>query len=108
MHTLNEEVLPWFNEQRPPLLRILTDRAIEYCGKVNNYAYHLFLAVEDIDHSQTKVRSPQTNGICERFNRAMKQEFYDIAFRKRIYTSLVDLQANAKAWLQEYTHRHSK
>ena len=32
------------------------------------------LGIEDIDHSKTKVRSPQTNGICERFHRTIKDE----------------------------------
>ncbi|QGP56663.1 Integrase core domain protein (plasmid) [Piscirickettsia salmonis] len=63
------------------MLRILTDRGTEYCGKIEHHAYQLYLAIEDVDHTRTKARSPQTNGICERFHRTMKQEFYDIAFR---------------------------
>lgn len=101
-HTLNETVLPWFNNYKVPLLRILTDRGTEYCGKVENHAYQLFLAVENIDHSKTKVRHPQTNGICERFHRTMKEEFYDIAFRKKIYHSLEELQTDVNEWLQKY------
>lgn len=61
---LNDKVLPWFEEQGIPLLRILTDRGTEYCGKIENHAYQLYLAIENIDHSKTKVRHPQTNGIC--------------------------------------------
>ena len=71
-HALNETVIPWFQAQEVPLLRILTDRGTEYCGKIDEHAYQLFLAVEDIDHSKTKARSPQTNGICERFHKTMK------------------------------------
>ena len=85
-----------------PLLRVLTDRGTEYCGKVENHAYQLYLAVENIDHSRTKVRSPQTNGICERFHRTMKNEFYDIAFRKKLYSSLAELQQDVDQWLQKY------
>ena len=101
-HTLNETVLPWFASEGIPMLRILTDRGTEYCGKVEHHAYQLYLAVEDIDHTKTKVRSPQTNGICERFHRTMKEEFYDIAFRKKIYRSLEELQVDVDAWLQKY------
>jgi len=101
-HALNYAVLPWFQSQGINLLRILTDRGTEYCGKVEQHAYQLFLAVEDVDHTRTKARSPQTNGICERFHRTMKQEFYDIAFRKKIYTSLEELQADANEWLKKY------
>jgi transposase InsO family protein len=100
--TLNSTVLPWFEEQGIPLLRILTDRGTEYCGKVEHHAYQLYLAVEDVDHTRTQVRSPQTNGICERFHRTMKNEFYDIALRKRIYNTLEDLQEDVNTWLQQY------
>lgn len=101
-HALNEGVLPWFAEQGLPLLRILTDRGTEYCGRVESHAYQLYLAVEDIDHSKTKARHPQTNGICERFNKTIKNEFYDIAFRKKIYRSLDELQIDLNEWLRKY------
>ena len=99
---LNDIVLPWFNEHDIPMLRILTDRGTEYCGKVENHAYQLYLAIENIDHSKTKVRHPQTNGICERFHRTMKEEFYDIAFRKKIFRTLDELQKDVDAWLLKY------
>ena len=101
-HALNGSVLPWFEEQGIPLLRILTDRGIEYCGSVEHHAFQLYLAVEDIDHSKTKARHPQTNGICERFHRTMKDEFYSIAFRKKIYNSLEELQVDVNEWLHKY------
>ena len=101
-HMLNEVVLPWFTEQPLPLLRVLTDRGTEYCGRIDEHAYQLFLAVENIDHSKTKARSPQTNGICERFHKTMKHEFYDVAFRKKLYHSIEELQADVDKWLREY------
>lgn len=101
-HALNESVLPWFEEQKIPLLRILTDRGTEYCGLLEHHAFQLYLAVEDIDHSKTKARHPQTNGICERFHRTMKDEFYSIAFRKKIYNSLEELQTDVNEWLRKY------
>ena len=99
---LNDKVLPFFQEQGLSLLRVLTDRGTEYCGKVEHHAFQLYLAVENIDHSKTKARSPQTNGMCERFHRTMKNEFYDIAFRKKLYHSLEELQADVDGWLQSY------
>lgn len=101
---LNDRVIPWFTEQEVPLLRILTDRGTEYCGKVESHAYQLYLAVENIDHSKTKARHPQTNGIVERFHRTMKQEFYDITFRKKIYTTLDELQVDLDEWLSKYNN----
>lgn len=99
---LNDKVLPFYDEQGVKLLRILTDRGTEYCGSAVNHAYQLYLAMEDIDHTRTKVRSPQTNGICERFHRTMKEEFYDIAFRKKIYRTIEELQIDVDLWLLKY------
>lgn len=101
-HMLNEVVLPWFNEQDVPLLRVLTDRGTEYCGKIDEHAYQLFLAIEDIDHSRTKARSPQTNGICERFHKTMKHELYDVVFRKKLYHTVEELQKDIDEWLKGY------
>lgn len=99
---LNDRVLPFYEAQGIPLSRMLTDRGTEYCGVPDRHEYELYLAVEDIDHTRTKVRSPQTNGICERFHKTMLNEFYRVAFRKKIYTSLEALQADLDAWLTEY------
>lgn len=103
-HALNETVLPWFADQDVPLLRILTDRGTEYCGRRDEHAYQLFLGVENIDHSKTRANSPQTNGICERFHKTMKSEFYDITFRKKLYHSVEQLQRDVDAWLYKYNH----
>jgi hypothetical protein len=89
------------------LLRILTDRGTEYCGKIEHHAYQLFLSIEDVDHSKTKAFSPQTNGICERFHKTMKEEFYDTAFRKKIYLSLDELQKDVDIWLKYYNEERT-
>jgi transposase InsO family protein len=99
---LNDRVLPFFEEYDVKLLRVLTDRGSEYCGNPERHEYELYLAVEDIDHSRTKTKSPQTNGICERFHKTALNEFYRVAFRKKVYGSLEELQADLDAWLHEY------
>ena len=99
---LNDRVLPFFEEHSLPLLRVLTDRGTEYCGKVETHDYQLYLAVNDIDHTKTKARSPQTNGMCERFHKTVLQEFYQVSFRKKLYTSIEELQADLDAWLIFY------
>jgi len=106
---LNDRVLPLFEEHKIPLLRVLTDRGTEFCGQREHHEYELYLAVENIDHSRTKARHPQTNGICERFHRTIQEEFYATAFRKKLYTSLDALQTDLDAWLDEYnrTRPHS-
>ena len=103
---LNDRVLPFFEEQDVWLLRILTDRGTEYCGQREHHEYQLYLAVENVDHSRTKTKHPQTNGICERFHKTIQDEFYSVAFRKKLYSSLEQLQADLDSWLQEYNeHR---
>lgn len=104
---LNDRVLPFFDEQQVPLLRILTDRGTEYCGSREHHEYELYLAVENIDHSRTKTRHPQTNGICERFHRTMKDEFFSVAFRKKLYSTLEQLQQDLDLWLHQYNQERT-
>jgi transposase InsO family protein len=79
---LNDRVVPFYDEHGIRLCRVLTDRGTEFCGRESR-EYELYLAVEDIDHTRTTAKSPQTNGICERFHRPVLDEFYRVAFRKR-------------------------
>ena len=84
------------------VLRILTDRGTEYCGTREHHEYELYLTIENIDHTKTKARHPQTNGICERFHQTIQNEFYVTAFRKKVYSSLEELQEDVENWLLEY------
>jgi len=101
---LNDRVVPFFEAHEVRLSRVLTDRGTEYCG-TDSHEYELYLAVEDIDHTRTKVKSPQTNGICERFHKTVLNEFYRVAFRKKIYSTLDVLQADLDAWLSLYNEQ---
>jgi transposase InsO family protein len=104
---LNDRVVPFFDEHEVPLLRILTDRGSEYCGNPERHEYQLYLALEDIDHTKTKTKSPQTNGICERFHKTVLDEFYRVAFRKKIYRSLEELQEDLDEWLRYYNEERT-
>ncbi|AUQ65258.1 IS481 family transposase [Phaeobacter inhibens] len=104
---LNDRVLPFHEEHDLPVLRIMTDRGTEYCGRVDKHDFQLFLAINDIDHTKTKVKSPQTNGICERFHKTILQEFYQVAFRKKLYDSIDALQADLNEWLHHYNHERT-
>jgi transposase InsO family protein len=99
---LNDRVLPFYEDKGIPLQRVLTDRGTEYCGTHDRHEYELYLAVENIDHSRTKAKSPQTNGIVERFHKTMLDEFYRVVFRKKIYRSIDELQVDLDAWMIEY------
>lgn len=95
-------MLPFFEQHEIPLNRVLNDRGTEYCGAPDRHEYELYLPVENIDHTRTKTRHPQTNGICERFHKAMLNEFYRVMFRKKIYRTLEDLQADLDRWIEDY------
>lgn len=104
---LNDKVLPFYEANNLPVLRILTDRGTEYCGKVEQHDYQLYLAINDIDHTKTKAMSPQTNGICERFHRTILQDFYQVTFRKKLYSDLETLQKDLDEWLIYYNNNRT-
>ena len=104
---LNDKVLPYYEEHNLPVLRILTDRGTEYCGRADRHDYQLFLAINDIEHTKTKVKSPQTNGICERFHKTILQEFYQVVFRKTLFESIEQLQKDLDEWIDTYNNDRS-
>jgi len=100
-------VIPFFEEHELRIDRILTDRGIEYCGAHDRHEYELYLAVENIDHTRTKVKSPQTNAICERFNKTLLDEFYRVAFRKKVDETVEALQLDLDAWITTYNEQRT-
>jgi transposase InsO family protein len=104
---LNDRVLPLFAEHGISMLRILTDRGTEYCGKLEQHDYQLYLAMNDIEHTKTKAQSPQTNGICERFHKTILQEFYQVTFRKKLYQTIEALQQDLDEWIAHYNHERT-
>ncbi len=101
------KVLPLFEGHDIRLLRMLTDRGTEYCGKHDSHDYQLYLGLNDIEHSKTKVKSPQQNGICERFHKTILQEFYQVMFRKTIYRHLEELQIDLDKWIKWYNEERT-
>lgn len=99
---LNDRVLPFYTGEELPVLRILTDRGTEYCGRADQHDYQLYIAVNDIEHTKTRARHPQTNGICERFHKTILQEFYQPALRRKLYTTIEELQSDLDEWLNHY------
>jgi transposase InsO family protein len=104
---LNDRVLPFFESHEIPVLRILTDRGTEYCGTLSKHLYQIFLQLNEIEHTKTKARHPQTNGICERFNRTVLNEFYQVAFRKKIYGTLEELQEDLDQFITYYNNERT-
>jgi hypothetical protein len=104
---LNDRVLPWYEEHGVLLLRILSDRGSEYCANREHHEFALYLDLDGIEYSRTKAKSPQTNGICERFHQTIENEFYASAFRRKLYTSLQQLQDDVDEWVRLYNKQCS-
>lgn len=104
---LNDRVLPFFEQNDIPLLRILTDRGTEFKGSPEHHEYELYLNLEGIEHSKTQVRHPQSNGICERLHRTIQEEFYAVAFRKKLYDNLELLQQDLDQWMEYYNNERT-
>jgi transposase InsO family protein len=99
---LNDQVLPFFDGHDVPVLRVLTDRGTEFCGAPDKHPYELYLQLNDIEHTKTKAKSPQTNGICERVQQTILNEFYRVFFRKKVYSDLETLQVDLDHYMHEY------
>ena len=104
---LNSKVLPFFDEEQMRVLRILTDRGSEYCGKTEQHPFQLFLHLNDIEHSKTKAYHPQTNGSTEKLNQTIQEEFYKVAFRKPLYSSLDQIQADLDSFMRRYNEERT-
>lgn len=100
-------MIPFFDEHGLRVDRVLTDRGTEFCAAHDRHEYELYLAVENIDHTRTKARSPQTNGICERFHKTLLDEFCRVAFRKKVYRSIEELQADLDEWIAQHNEQRT-
>ena len=103
---LNDRVLPFFDSQEVKLLRVLTDRGSELAATRSGTNTSL-PRDRGYRSSRIKTKSPQTNGICERFHKTVLNEFYRVAFRKKVYRSIDDLQADLDLWIREYNEQRS-
>jgi len=104
---LNDRALPFFEDQGVKILRMLTDRGTEYCGRLDTHPYQVFLQLHEIEHTKTKARHPQTNGICERFHKTVLYEFYQVAFRRKLYKTLEEIQADLDEFMHGYNHERT-
>lgn len=98
---LHNDVLPLYAERNLTAQAILTDNGREFCG-TTNHAYELYLALDDIEHRRTRVRSPQTNGFVERFHRTVLNEFFVTTLHTTFYDMAEALQPDLDRWLVYY------
>ena len=104
---LNDKVLPFFDEHAICIQRVLTDNGTEFCGRQESHPYELFLHLNNIEHTRTKVRKPQTNGAVERLNQTIQDEFYSVAFRKKLYRTVEEIQEDLDVFLQYYNRERT-
>jgi transposase InsO family protein len=98
---LHNDVLPFYRNLDLPVSAILTDNGREFCG-TENHPYELYLDLNSLEHSRTKVRTPRTNGFVERFNGTVLDEFFRAKMRETFYDTVEALQADLEAWLIHY------
>ncbi len=101
---LHNDALPFYEAHGLKVEAVLTDNGTEFCG-VAGHPYETYLELNDIEHRRTRVRSPQTNGFVERFNRTVLEEFFRVKFRERFYESVEALQKDLDAWLDFYNRK---
>lgn len=105
--TLHHHVLPFSEEHGVAVEHLLTDNGREFCGRELQHPFELYLAISQVRHRRTEVRSPETNGFCERFHRTLKEEFFAVAFRKSFYESVEQLQADLDHYLNFYNRQRA-
>jgi len=106
---LKTKVLPVYGQFHIPLDRILTDNGKEYTTHWVNahHGYETFLQENHIRHTRIKPRNPQSNGMVERFNRTLLDEFYQITMIKKVYTSLAQLQVDLDSFITYYNFKRT-
>ena len=55
----------------------------------------------------SRSRRPQTNGSVERLNQTIEDEFYKVAFRKKLYKSLEEIQADLDEFMAYYNNERT-
>jgi len=104
---LYERVLPFYDALGVPVEAVLTDNGREFCGKPDSHPYELLLSMESIEHRNTKVRTPRTNGFVERMNRTLLDECFRVEGRKTWYVAVEEIQRDLDRFLTHYNLERS-
>ena len=105
VQTLNNAVLPAFEEHDARIEVVLSDNGREFCGRPDRHPYELFLQLEEIEHRTTRVKRPQSNGIVERFHRTLLDEHLRVEGRRTWFETVAEMQTVLDAWLVEYNEK---
>ena len=102
-----ERVLPFYDALGVTVGAVLTDNGREFCGKPESHPYELLLALEDVEHRTTKVRSPRTNGFVVRMNRTLLDECFRVAGRQTWYVGIDEIQRDLDVFMRYYNLERS-
>ena len=105
--TIHNRVLPFYDEHAIAVEHLLTDNGREFCRQELQHPFELYLAISQVRHRRSEIRSPETNGFCERFHRTLKEEFFAVAFRKTFYESVDKLQADLDRYVEFYNRERA-
>ena len=97
------------NSQDIRIHSVLTDNGLEFTThhKSKNHSFERLLTELNIEHRLTKVRHPWTNGACERVQRTILEEFYQVAFRTKIYNTVEELNDDLLKYLKTYNYQRT-
>jgi transposase InsO family protein len=104
---LYDRVLPFYEDLGVSVGAILTDNGREFCGRPEHHPYELLAAMEGIEHRNTKIRSPRTNGFVERMNRTMLDECFRVVGRTTWYENIEQIQADLDKFIEYYNLERS-
>jgi transposase InsO family protein len=89
-------VVPFYARLDLPIGAVLTGTGREFFG-TQRHPYELYLALNDIEHRNTKVGSPSINGFVERFNGTAREASLRPTMRSRLHESVDALLADLHA-----------
>lgn len=93
---VHNDAVPFYEELGLTISAVLTDNGTEFCG-TPEHPYEIYLVLSGVEHRTTKVRSSQTNGLVECFQRTVSEEFFARTFRTKLYKSVEALQTDLNA-----------
>jgi hypothetical protein len=62
---------------------------------------------EDLHPAQAWLFNEAEALAAERFHKTILNEFYQVAFRKKIYATIEELQVDLDAWIDSYNHERT-
>ena len=98
MNFVEEVLLPKFFNNNVTLETVLTDNGTEFTG----HKFQQLLLDYDVRHYRIPAGKPLLNGYCERFQRTIYEELYQLIFRKQYFSNLTKLNQKLQEYLAYY------